>query len=253
MKGSVLKPKSVPTRLKKDLILEALCELRFVPTTDSFAQLFPGIFFSHFGDRFREIEQLPISQLPPEVVNSDPNFAYASQIRMIGGSYAVQAGSRSLSIICMRPYTGWSEFEPVILETVELLRKTGLVSKVERFSIKYTDLIPRELSPSLEWLNLDISLAESKLTSEPVNLRVELREKGVLHIVQVATFANVTLRSKESLEGLWVDVDTIVDSPPESFWEEFPSRLRAAHYESKRQFFSLLAESTLEKLEPEYE
>jgi uncharacterized protein (TIGR04255 family) len=157
-----------------------------------------------------------------------------------------------VSLSCRRPYAGWEQFEPRIFELADMLRETNLLTRLERFSLKYIDVIPWSDLPSLKPLQILIKLGKHELTNQPVQVRTELRENGFLHIVQIASFAQAALPTGGSFEGVLIDIDTIYQQESSQFWPEFRQLLELAHKFSKSLFFHLLTKEMIDQLEPEY-
>jgi uncharacterized protein (TIGR04255 family) len=144
-----------PEKLGRDTIIEALFELRFSSTNESVADILPGLLYPHIRDEFPKIERLGVSQLPVSLLQNDSNFRYAPYYKLSGDHYYIQVGKHVFSIGCPRPYSGWPEFRSKIHALVGLLRDTGLIDSIERFSIKYTNLIPEPSDFSLAQLNVN--------------------------------------------------------------------------------------------------
>lgn len=94
----------------------------------------------------------------------------------------------------------------------------------------------------------------SGLRERPVQLRTEIREKELLHIIQFASPAEVSLPGvDERLRGVLLDTDSIRPIGEGESWREVESNLDLVHAASKELFFELLTAETLERLEPEYQ
>lgn len=243
---------SVPKRLKKEPLLEALWEIRFSSDTEQVADLLPGMIYKAMGAEYPKIERLPAANLPSSVLKHDETLRYVPTIRLEGNPYSIQIGEHVVSLSCRRPYTGWKEFESKIMELAEMLKGTSLLNRLERFSLKYTDIIQLTEMPSLEPLQVVVKLGTLDLTKYPVHLRTELRENGFLHIIQIASPAKAVLLTREHFEGLLIDIDTIYQRETSELWLEFRDQLNRAHQLSKNLFFRLLTKETITQLEPEY-
>jgi len=242
----------IPKRLREEPVLEALCEIRFESDTDTVAELLPGLLYHTLRQRYSRIEKLPAAQLPSVFLQQDTSLRYAPQSRLVGEHYSIQIGEHMVSISCPRPYTGWADLEARIIELSEALAKTGLLNRIERFSLKYTDVIPFKEKPSIEPIKLNISLADYDVRELPVHFRTEIVEGGFLNIVQVVSPVVAGIPDKEQIQGLLVDIDTIAEREFADFWSQFKSMLNETHDVSKGLFFKILADETLERLGPEY-
>lgn len=244
--------KSVPKRLRKEPLLEALWEIRFTSDRESVAEVLPGLIYNAMSAEYPKIERLPAANLPSAVVQQDATLRYVPTVRLEGNPFSIQIGEHVVSLSCRRPYSGWKEFESKIFGLAEMLRSTNLISRPERFSLKYTDVISLSEPPSLNPLEVTLKLEAYELTSNPVKLRTELRENGFIHIVQIASPAQVALPTGERFEGVLVDIDTIYQREHGDFWSDFRSLLDRAHNLNKILFFRLLTEKTIAQLDPEF-
>ncbi len=244
--------KQIPKRLKKEPLLEAIWELRFSSDRESITELLPGLIYQAIGTIYPKVERLPAANLPPPVLQQDPALRYTPTIRMVGDPYSILIGEHVVTLSCRRPYKGWEEFKSKILELVKMLKDTQLLNKPERFSLKYIDIISFDNTITLEPLDVDLKIGSHELTSRPVHLRTEVSEDEFLHIIQIASPAEVKLTSGELFAGVLVDIDTIFQPSTKDFWSGFDDLLGKAHELSKNWFFNILKDVTIERLEPEY-
>jgi len=244
----------IPVRLKKEPLLEAIWEIRFPVAKASVADLLPGMLFKSFPDKYQNIVRLPTADIPAPIIERDPNLRYAPKIRLEGGNQAIQIGDRVISLSCRRPYSGWAQFSADIRELAKAVQETGLVGRLERFSLKYIDLIELEEPVGLAHLNLELKMGGYGLVTKPVQLRTEIKENDLIHIVQVISPAEVTLPgANHRLKGVLVDIDSIKPMEESETWDDLYGKLDYVHISCKKMFFSMLKPDTVDRLEPEYE
>lgn len=244
----------IPTRLKKEPLLEAVWEVRFCGTKPSVADLLPGMIFSALPGKYETIVRLPAADIPAPIVEHDPNLRYMPKIRLENGNQAVQVGEHVVSLNCRRPYSGWNKFSSDIRDLAKVLQDTCLIATLERFSLKYMDLIEADQTLGLGCLNLDLKLGEHEISKRPVQLRTEIKKDDLTHIVQIVSPAEVELPGHEPrLKGVLLDIDTIKPLAENESWNDLDRRLDDVHLACKRMFFSLMRPETVNKLEPEYE
>lgn len=245
----------IPVRLKKEPLLEVVWEIRFTSTKKAVADLLPGLIYKALPDKYPNIVRLPVADIPAPIAEQDPNLRYLPKIRLEGGNHAVQIGEHMVSLSCRRPYSGWENFSKDVRSLIAIVHDTGLIDQLERFSLKYIDLIQLKQPPDLRCLNIDLKLSGHQIDTQPVQLRTEIREDGLIHIIQIVSPAEASLPGDtERLKGVLLDIDTISSiSKKNGYWDEVESRRDKAHLASKRIFFNLLTAGTIEELEPEYE
>ncbi|MDD2903732.1 MAG: TIGR04255 family protein [Syntrophales bacterium] len=246
------KGRPVPKRLRKEPLIEAVWEVRFSSDKESVAELLPGLIYQAMGKSFPKTERLPASNLPRAVLLQDATLRYVPTVRLEDPPYSIQIGEHVVSLSCPRPYTGWGEFESKIIQLTKKLKTTNLLTRLERFSLKYIDVIPLDEMPSLKPLQVKVKLGNHELTTNPIQLRTELFENGFRHIIQIASPAQAVLTSGERFEGLLIDIDTIYQQETDEFWGDFRQLLNRAHLLNKNLFFHILTQETEIQLEPEY-
>lgn len=243
----------IPVRLKREPLLEAVWEIRFQSSNLSVGDLLPGFIYKALSGRYPDIVRLPIADLPAPVLEQDPSFKYAPRFRLSGTNQAIQVGGYSVSLSCRRPYSGWTVFSEDILALIGVVRETGLIEHLERFSLKYLDLIELDQPPNLNCLNIELKVGSHQITTRPLNLRTEIQEAGLVHVIQILSPAEASLRDDSNqLTGVLVDIDTIRPIGERESWDVLGNDLDEAHSASKAIFFSLLTEKTVLKLEPQY-
>lgn len=247
----------VPKRLKREPLVEVICELRLRLQQGVTGEVLGGALHCALREQFPRIRRLPAADVPRPVIRADPRWRYAPVLRLEGKGeppLAVQVGDRVVSFNSRRPYLGWGQFSQHVHKLVELLRDTGLVEQVERFALRYIDLLDLERPPSLRSLSARVELAGYDLSALPVQLRTEIPEKPFVHIVQLTSPARVFVHGQPSQEGTLVDIETArTISQEEDGWKVLNAGLEDAHDRTHRLFFRLLTRESLEQLQPVYE
>lgn len=246
--------KNLPLRLKKEPLLEAVWEIRFTLKYPFADDLLPGLLAKEFSGRYKNIVKLPTADIPDPIAENVPNLRYLPKIRLEADNQAIQIGKRSISLSCRRPYSGWKIFSKDIFNLANAVQNTDLINKIERYSLKYIDLI--EISPAnLECLNINLNIKKIKITAQPMQLRTEIIEDDISHIIGITSPAEVINHGEsEKRRGVLIDIDTIKQLNEKSSWDKLKIEinLNKLHSASKTVFFSLLTQETLNKLEPEF-
>ncbi|MGO8756001.1 MAG: TIGR04255 family protein [Gallionellaceae bacterium] len=247
--------KTLPKKLKKEPLIDAVFEVRFTSAFPAGGVL-PGLLFKGLkGDK--RLEQLPLLQLPQVIRDADSNLRFAPLSRLDWQQFYINVGDRSVSVGFKYPYPGWNSFKPAIIEVMDVLNGADILKSVERYSLKYIDLLPAtDLGEQVSLINFDVTLAGHKLEKEAFQIRIEIPRDGFIHAVQVVSSAMATLHTGKSRQGLIVDVDTIAILQGISFEEllsGFPDKLEVIHQANKKVFFDCLKPQTITALEPEYD
>ena len=248
----------LPTKLKKEPLIDAIFELRFTSAVPA-SSILPGILFAQLiGDKSdKSIERLGAADLPKQVRDADPNLQYAPIIRIHWRSFLIFISDRSVAVACKLPYVGWNAFQPAIIEVVGHLKDAEIIQSVQRYSLKYVNLLPAlDAKEPVSLLNVEISLGNHKLEKEIFQVRVEIPREGFTNAVQVASPAEVTMLDGVKKEGIIVDIDTTKNIDNEDlngFIKNLPDKLSAIRATNKAMFFECLKPETIIALEPVYD
>lgn len=253
-------PLALPKKLKKEPLVDALFEVRFLPTIPAVSSVLPGLLLTILHASSEEplqIERLQTSEIPSQMRNADPFLKHQPLLKLSGERFMLLVGDWSLTVACKLPYPGWSEFKTKIIEVMEVLKGSTLVKELERYSMKYVDIVEaKTLAEQVERANMEIRIGSHKLAADPFTVRLEIKQGEFRNLLQVAGQAQVTLPGGTVRSGLLIDVDTIVDHRTTDFAQfttELQDRLERIHTENKTRVFECLTPETIEYLEPVYD
>lgn len=246
---------ALPIKLKKEPLIDAVFEVRFDSVAPASVVL-PGFLFNGL-DGEKSIEMLPVAQIPEKMRKADPNLKYAPLSRLNWGLFFINIGDSSLSVSCKYPYPGWNIFKPAIIKILNVLLDSKQPKTIERYSLKYIDLIPAsDHRQKVSMVNLDVSIAGHKLEKEPYTIKVEIPKDGMINVVQIISSAKAILHTGITKEGLIVDVDTVANQngiSMQMLFDGLPNKLDAIHQVNKAVFFDCITPNTLKSLEPLYD
>ena len=251
-------PKRLPIKLAIEPLIDAACELRVhISSQIDLHTVLPGVLLTKLG--LSKFEQLPGTFVPSAIRSQDPLGVFNSQlVRAQWGDYYITIGTRNVVIGPKLPYHGWHDFKKHILEVFNVVLELGIHDAIDRYSIKYTNLIEgsdvAQQSAKLDW---GVKIGPLSIQGEPTQLRVEIPDERFLTIVQINSGAAVEMiETKTVRTGCVVDVDTLclkLDADFSRFGRELPERLDAIRYRNKGVFFDCLTDSTIEEMGPTYE
>lgn len=244
----------LPKKLKNEPLIDAIFELRF-SSSDSASNILPGFLFGALeGDK--KIERLPAAEMPKQLRDSDPNLQFAPQVRLFWTDYVISIGDHNLSIGCKYPYPGWDAFKKAILGIINVVKGIPFIQTVNRFSMKYIDIIPSKgLQEQISLINTSIVIGGHVLEKEHFALRIDIPENETIHIVNITSSAVAKLQDGSTRNGIIVDIDTIADAKNQEFEQwigELPEKLDIIHLANKKMFFKCLNPETIDSLEPVY-
>ena len=247
---------SLPTKLGKEPLLEAIFEMQFVANMPA-STVLPGILFAETADKTKiRMETTSAVQIPGDSTSNVRGVQLVNSVRVVGNGYAVSVADAAVSIACQLPYPGWKNFKRRILEVAETAVKTGIIQSISRISLKYTDMVESETLPEkLGGLNVNLRVGDFELKTENATIRVEIPGDPLIHIVQLVSDATVGLQSGGSKRGTAIDVDSVYplsDMDAQTFVTKLDPLSEALHTENKRVFFSCIGKDVLNRLEPVY-
>lgn len=247
--------KVIPTRLKEDALVNVLFEIRFSSENNTFSHIMPGILFTELN--LKNSFRTPHFEIPEVVRQQNVDFKYLPLVGFSWGAYNVLIGDNVLLLAVNSRYPGWRDFKEHICTLIGVIKKHELISTVERFSLKYVDIIEYPSSESIgEHLNMSVILGGENYLGPSLNLRSEKQEGESVIIVQLAGQARAEGPEIKTREGFMIDIDCIVNKQSlsfEDFIQSFESEIDSLHHKNKTVFFNFLTDKALANLGAVYE
>lgn len=254
--GSVLDAamQKLPLLLEREPLVDALFEVR-LNHAPLLADILPGALFSEFTPR-PEIVRLPAADFPQPLRANDPNLQYQPLFRLDLNGFFVSVGDRSFSVSCKLPYPKWPAFKQKILDVATKVAGLGFGGIVERYSLKYVNVIRGEtLGEQALKVRMSITLGPIEVQDDHVSLQVHRVEGDVIHIVSVLIGAEAQLASGERVLGAVVDIDSIRNLRSVSlsdFARDLEPGLEALRQTNKVMFFGCLTDQAIKEMGPVY-
>lgn len=244
----------LPNKLAKEPIIDAVFELR-MQSSFPLSSVLTGIFFSKL-DGEKIIENLPITNLPKQFRDTDPNLKFAPLIKIHWGNFMLLISDQSVAVACKLPYPRWANLKDAIKTVINVIEESNLITGIDRYSMKYVNIIDSSgIFNKADLVNLKMTLGDYTLSNQNFQLRIEIPDNNFISAIQIVSDANVVLPNEESRSGLVIDIDTIINVNylPSQIYENLDSHLEEIHLASKKLFFSCLSKTALSLLEPQYE
>ena len=246
--------KQLPTRLGKSPLVEAIFEVRFSGDMP-LSSIITGMLFTQLG--CTDLERLAHSEIPESIRRADPNLKYIVLSRLTWGKFFLAVGDNVVTISPTFPYPGWGEFQEKITELTDALLQVKVIKKIERFSLKYIDVLDSNIHPDIDdALNFRLDFGGRNINKRSLQIRAELPIDGGVHVVQIIGQVQGSVIKGPSMTGIMVDVDSIRPAVGKSVQEgvrEIQTCIQDLHDENKSLFFEMLTESGLKRMEPTYE
>ena len=196
----------------------------------------------------------PISQIPLEIRNSDPNMRYQPTHQIIKENLSIGIGFKSIIFSNRAPYKGWKAFKNFALKVLDIIYHINVVKKIERIGLRYINIVDRPLADAS---NLVISLCGNiKDKNDVSTLRLEknIGEEALL-ILQLNDNVLVSINNSAPKKLSMIDIDSITNHKMDSSnlsLEKTSSILDKLHITEKEFFFNLLKDDYITELNPVY-
>jgi uncharacterized protein (TIGR04255 family) len=245
----------LPKSLEREPLVDALFEVRLSQT--SLADILPGYLFHALPGPKPQLTRLPAAEFPQPMRASDPALQFAPILKMELKNSQISVGDRNVMISCKLPYPKWRNFKKEILFLAGLIGKMGAAGRIERYSLKYVNLIQAPtLEDQLRKIKMSITLGEVEVKSDQMTLQVHRHEEGIIHILSVVIGAEGRMPDGRPVMGAVVDVDSIrkVDvADLKTFAECLEPGLEQLRQANKRKFFACLTQEAIDEMGPVYE
>ncbi len=244
---------ALPVSLVNDTIVECVFEVRLSDSHPSAANLLPGLVFGKLQRLFKRSLALPIGQIPQAIRDQNPQLFYSATEALEGDHLRLMFGPRVLAVSFAKPYPGWSNVYPVILECVHTAFNTDLTGRPNRFSLKYINLLKQGRDDfDLSQTTLQLNLGSFQLRDQGRAVRAEILRNDCLSTVEIVGGAQVSLPGHPEMTGVMLTVDTMKEYPQGDYRTDLPQVLETLHTTEKEIFFGLLTADTLQRLGPRY-
>lgn len=245
----------LPKILEREPLVDAVFEVR-LNGTPPLADILPGFLF-HDLEPKPTVKRLLAAEIPQPMRANDPGLKFAPVLQLEWGNYFIAVGDRNFVISCKLPYPKWPNFKATILDIVGRIAKVGIDGEVERYSVKYVNLIEAPtLAEQFSKIKMSIKLGAVEVDADQVNLKVHRREDDVVHILSVITGASRKQPDGNEVSGAVVDIDSIrnVKVPDfAAFAAELEPGLEKLRQANKAKFFGCLTDAAIEEMGPIYE
>jgi len=237
----------LPNKLKKDAILEAICEFRF--ESDEMDELVLGRLSETVPWASFLKTRLPFSDLPAPMRKSDSTLRYQPlvELRDRDSPRLIKIGSNVVSAHVLAPYCGWAAFRPQLHEVLETLFKKFNEIRITRIGLRYVNaLAPADHHiQDISGLRLKIQIDNEHLTL-PFTLAYVNTADDITSIVKVASPSLVAGTSLPVGFIALIDVDICTsENVIISDLETGKAWLDRAHQTEKEEFFRLWPEDAL--------
>lgn len=245
---------NLPKTLDREPLVDAVFEVR-MGGTPQLADLLPGALFGHLTPK-PTLQRLPAADVPQPIRDQDPNLVFSPVIRLDWREFTISFGDRNMVIACKMPYPKWPAFKGCILDIVRKVANVGIVGPVERYSVKYVNLIQAPtFADQIGKINISVKIGDIEAKDNHVSVQLHSTEDDTLHIVSVVTGARGRMSDGRSVLGAIVDIDSIRNiqfSDFGSFALSLEPGLESLRQSNKFKFFGCLTDAAIHEMGPRY-
>jgi uncharacterized protein (TIGR04255 family) len=242
---------ALPTKLKKDSIIEAIFDVRF--TCDDVPELVIGKLAGNPTWNAFAAQQLPAANIPAAMRRMDANMQYLPVLerRSADNKQIVRIGDRVISFHRARPYPDWPTFGPELHDMMKFLLNDSQLGNfsVDRFGLRYVNAFTEKDHgiKGIADLNLRISVSDERLDL-PINLnfRRDYSENKQV-IVRVTSPELVQAPDPPDLCAL-VDIDVATPAGFKSDGRDAHDWIEEAHEVEKTEYFALYTDAMKHRL-----
>jgi uncharacterized protein (TIGR04255 family) len=240
----------LPKKLKKDAVVEAICEIRF--EVNEIPEVIIGTITKRDQFKSYEKKRLSVADIPVPIRLNDPQLKYQALVELKSNNtkYSIKVGSNALSIHLYQPYPGWETFYKEIEETFKPLFGEFAGLKVNRIGLRYLNALTAadHLIADIEDLQLKI-----QVDTQPIGKQYNINYKKLFNnkfetLVRVASLDFIAGSIPEKATCfIDIDVRTLENYSTDTF-DEITQWLVEAHECEKIAFFELLGPDVIEKI-----
>jgi uncharacterized protein (TIGR04255 family) len=232
----------VPKKITPCPIAEAVVELRFDAKAPS--EAITGIVYEKLKDKYPEFNSLPITRLPLDIINSQPNLLFAPHYKFTNKDFILQLGPKCFSVICAKDYKGWDSYLKEIKWIFEVMNKLDVIEKPLGLGVRYINFF--EKNDIFENIKIDLSLAGNSLVKNVNTLQTEFDLESLHCVVRITNNSLLNGVTK----GSSIDIDLIADKNLNAL--NYEKIIMSAHEIGKKIFFGILKDEFLKQFNPEY-
>jgi uncharacterized protein (TIGR04255 family) len=233
---------TLPKKLTRDSIREALVEIRF--ESEELPEIVVGRLADYKTWGSWSKRRLSAADIPSAIRESDPMLKFQPEIELFNESenLRIRIGGHAISIHNIGEYYGWDSYKHEIGNVVDALFEKFENITIKRIGLRYINALTKEahLIESISDLSLGISIGNKEI-ADHINLSYFTPKETCGVMVKIATplfVQDQTLRDTSVI----IDVDVFtLDSYTEKNKGNVIAQIGITHEQEKEAFFALLS------------
>lgn len=195
-------------------LVEVVFEIRFKPQSNFATDLLIAV--NQFFTNHLNIVQADGLQFPVDLKSQQPDLYYVPSYKVNFPDFSLLISDGSFVVLKHTidvPYDGWINFRNIPNRILQILKSKNKIGDIQRYSIKYTNLIQNP--ESFNNLNLSISVGSVKLEkSKKFSLRTEENQGDFVILNDVSSHVDMEVTNdmhnvKRTYSGILLVIDVI--------------------------------------------
>lgn len=234
-------------KLNPNPIIECVAEIVFDRNVDILPSAVFGKVYSELKQKFEDVENLPLYQLPEDIRLSDENLKNKPWHKFSNKDFDILVGATVLAIVVKEPYQRWDIVKEQINFVFSVFQKVNITNSITRIGLKYIDKFK---IPLINNINLKIASEIGVNETNELQLRTILPKKDEL-IAKIGIMNNVTITYKGNKESevslLDIDIYKNFEEKDSCDFEKAKEIFEKAHLYQKELFSKLITKEYLQK------
>ncbi|HEY4288115.1 MAG TPA: TIGR04255 family protein [Puia sp.] len=245
----------LPSKITPDSISDAVVEIRYL--SDLPFEILLGLFVDAFDESYTYISRPP-KPPRPGIQESRPRglvINLGGEKLLYNDKVTIQLRENAFVFSCLDKYIGWKDFRPEIEKAMEVVANTGKVTKWTRVGLRYISEYPK--TDLKGCTNFDFTFGLPNVRSSSTAFRTEFNYNEARVILNLSN--QIPVARQQALNKLpevvstsIIDIDVIQETVNELDIDRVMGIADKMHLIEKEVFFTLLTESFLQTLNPEY-
>lgn len=235
---------NLPVEISPNPLVTSTIELRFstqIPSSD----LFPMI-YKAFSDVLPKFE---LSNLPPDVKASNPQFKYAPDYVLSNENYKLSFSNSVLSFEHVSEYQFWKNYFPFVSKCFSTFFDIVKPEFIERIGVRYASVLDKTENANQVLVSVP-GIGLTGYDQKFEHYRAIIKVDKINLLLQVFENAKA-VKKDQTISGVYIDIDASFDEKIEPN-EKALEVIDLLHSEQKKLFFSLLKEDYIQTLNPKY-
>ena len=103
-----------------------------------------GIVYEKLKDKYPEFKPLPITRIPTDLINAQPNLQFAPHHTFTNKDFIFQLGPKCFSILCSKEYKGWDNYLKEIQWVFKEINNLEIIEKPLSLGVRYINFFERQ-------------------------------------------------------------------------------------------------------------